>query len=339
MNWNRKYQFLLSAFCFLLTAQCFLPAAFCSSWMRQPSGTMAWLHAVYFLDQNHGWVAGSNGTLLETRDGGDHWQKVPLQANDTVQDVYFSEERIGWLLAERDLLKLKDGERASYLLKTTDGGGSWQTVLVKTPDANTRLVRLVFTDPEHGWLFGESGFVIATSDGGEHWQPQRSATRHLLLGAGFSDHEYGYLVGAAGSIMQTRDGGATWQTSILRSGAYPRLQAASVFGNYGWAVGEAGNVLASADGGHTWSSQRSGVTADLFDVKFLNAREGWIAGSHGTLLHTIDGGIHWASEPIETSSPLQRLFITDRNHIWAVGFGGVILKLGQASNPQLKDQN
>src|SRR5689334_6556403 len=45
-----------------------LPPTHAAAWTRQRSGTMAWLRAVYFLDQNHGWVAGSGGTLLETGD-------------------------------------------------------------------------------------------------------------------------------------------------------------------------------------------------------------------------------------------------------------------------------
>jgi photosystem II stability/assembly factor-like uncharacterized protein len=296
---------------------------------------MAWLHAVYFLDQNRGWVAGSNGTLLQTRDGGDSWQKVPLLVKDTLQDVYFADESNGWLLAERDSLKLKTGERPSYLLTTANGGGSWQQVWLKTPDAETRFVRLLFTDPQHGWLFGESGFVIATSDGGAHWQQQRSVTKHLLLGGGFSDHSRGFLVGAAATIMQTRDGGATWQTSVLQDSVNLRFHAASVFGNSVWAVGEAGNILATADGGHTWSIQHSAVGVDLFDVKFLNGREGWVVGSQGALLHTTDAGVHWMNEPVAAPA-LQRLFIVDRDHIWAVGFGGLILKLGGPSAPRLQ---
>ncbi|HEV7844257.1 MAG TPA: YCF48-related protein, partial [Pyrinomonadaceae bacterium] len=43
-------------------------------WTQQQSGTMAWLHAVYFLNERRGWVAGSNGALLETTDGGESWQ-------------------------------------------------------------------------------------------------------------------------------------------------------------------------------------------------------------------------------------------------------------------------
>src|SRR6266850_2918708 len=82
---------------FLLSAFCFLPSAHgASPWTRQPSGTMAWLHSVYFLDQNHGWVAGSNGTLLATTDGGATWRKLSSLTRDTLQDVYFADKEVGW---------------------------------------------------------------------------------------------------------------------------------------------------------------------------------------------------------------------------------------------------
>src|SRR5450756_561700 len=66
----------LSVSCLLLTAFCLLPSAHAATWTRQPTGTMAWLRAVYFLDQSRGWVAGSGGTLLETIDGGQTWRKL-----------------------------------------------------------------------------------------------------------------------------------------------------------------------------------------------------------------------------------------------------------------------
>src|SRR6266480_1125502 len=89
---------LLTAHCSLLTAS--------AAWTRQPTGTMAWLRGVYFLDQNRGWVAGSGGTLLETIDGGQTWRRLNPLTKDNLRDVYFANEKIGWLVAERDLLKL-----------------------------------------------------------------------------------------------------------------------------------------------------------------------------------------------------------------------------------------
>src|ERR1043166_7647714 len=105
---------IFSAACFLLSAFCLLPSAYsASTWTRQTSGTMAWLHSVYFLDQNHGWVAGSNGTLLKTTDTGATWHKVSTFTRDTLRDVYFADQNRGWLLAERDLLKLHTRDERS----------------------------------------------------------------------------------------------------------------------------------------------------------------------------------------------------------------------------------
>src|SRR5712691_5098482 len=117
---------IVAALCLLLSAYCLLPSAY-GSWTRQRSGTMAWLHAVYFLDQNRGWVAGSGGTLLATDDGGQTWRKLHPLGEDNLRDVYFANDKVGWLVAERDTLKLKtNDEPRAYLMKTEDGGDTWR---------------------------------------------------------------------------------------------------------------------------------------------------------------------------------------------------------------------
>jgi photosystem II stability/assembly factor-like uncharacterized protein len=329
---------LLTAFFLLLTAHCSLLTASAATWTRQPTGTMAWLRAVYFLDQNRGWVAGSSGTLLETSDGGQTWRKLLPLTKDNLRDVYFANERVGWLVAERDVLKLKtNDEPRTYLLKTEDGGFSWRRVFLNGSDVNARLVRAVFADAERGWVFGETGVVFATSDGGAHWVRQPSPTKHLLLGGAFADYAHGWLVGAGATILQTSDGGMTWQSGNVRDGDGARFTAASFIGNsLGWAVGTAGRVFATTDGGRTWFEQRSNVTDDLSDVKFIDASEGWAVGAQGMLLHTTDGGLHWSAASSGTSHALERIFFIDRNHGWAVGFGGTVLIYSQAGAPRLK---
>jgi len=324
--------------CLLLSAYCLLPTAYCSSWTRQPSGTMAWLRSVYFLDQNRGWVAGSSGTLMQTIDGGATWKKLLPLTRDTLHDVYFANENVGWLVVERDLLKLQtNDEPRSYLLKTEDGGFSWRQVFLKTPDANVRLVRAIFADSQRGWVFGETGIVFATRDGGEHWERQASPTKHLLLGGTFVDDAHVWLVGAGTTILNTSDGGLTWQNGVVRDDPTVRFNSASFAGkSLGWAVGAAGKIFKTIDGGRTWLLQRSNVASDLLDVKFTDANEGWVAGNEGLMLHTSDGGAHWTVQSNASSHALQRLFFVDRDHGWAVGFGGTILKYGASAAPQLK---
>jgi len=297
---------------------------------------MAWLRSVYFLDQDRGWVAGSNGTLLRTTDGGATWKKILTLTKDTLHDLYFADEKTGWVVAESDMLKLKtNDEPRSYLLKTEDGGFSWRRLFLKS-DGNPRLLRLVFADAQRGWVFGETGAVFATQDGGAHWTQQASPTKHLLLGGTSLDQAQLLLVGAGATIIKTTDGGTTWRSGLLREASNARFTAASCAGSkLGWAVGFAGSIFTTADGGRTWYGQKSNVDADLLDVRFIDAAEGWAAGSEGALLHTTDGGAHWTTESSGTSHALQRLFFTDRNHGWVVGFGGTILKYGQGKTPKL----
>jgi photosystem II stability/assembly factor-like uncharacterized protein len=60
-------------------------------------------------------------------------------------------------------------------------------------------------------------------------------------------------------------------------------------------------------------------------VKFVDALEGWAVGGEGTIIHTVDGGVHWTSQPSGTQHPLERVFFTNRNRGWAVGFGGTVV--------------
>lgn len=334
-----RLRLVLSPVLLLLTAHVSLSPAYAGNWTRQTSGTMSWLRSVYFIDQDRGWVAGTSGTLLHTTDGGQTWKRMPALTRDTLHDVYFADDDTGWLIAERDILRLKsDDDARSYLLKTEDGGSSWRRIFLNSKDTNARLVRLVFTDAQHGWVFGESGVVFATRDGGAHWLRQSSQTQHLLLGGAFSRDGRGLLVGAAATIMQTSDGGSSWQTGIVRDAENARFNSASFVGSSaGWAVGNAGQIFVTRDAGRTWIAQRSNVAADLLDVKFISVAEGWAVGTEGLILHTMDGGAHWSAESPVTSHVLQRVFFIDRNHGWAVGFGGTILKYGAAPPPQLKN--
>lgn len=288
---------------------------------------MTWLHAVYFVDERHGWAVGGKGALLKTTDGGAHWQVLRKPTEDSLRDVFFVNEQVGWLVCERSIFDehTKDDRRA-YLLQTEDGGTAWRRVEATGRDLETVLVRVIFTDEQHGWTFGEEGALYVTTDGGATWTRQRVPTRHLLLGGAFLDQTQGWLVGAGATALFTTDGGAEWRAGSGIVDQSARLNAVTFTdARHGWAVGAKGLVLVTTNGGRSWTAQSSGSDADLFDVKFIDAREGWSAGTDGTLLHTTDGGAHWLSEQSPARHPLERLCFVSRTRGWAVGFGGTII--------------
>jgi len=298
------------------------------NWTKQPAGTMAWLHGVFFIDENHGWAAGSKGTLLRTEDGGRTWKTTSASTDDVVRDVFFVDPLDGWLVCEVNAYQLKTVEDPrAYLMKTTDGGNKWTRVEIKGFDVDAILVRAVFSRSGRGWAFGEGGSIYTTRDAGDNWTRLHSPTRRLLLGGTFVDDDRGWVVGAGATILQTSDGGDTWYQSTLPGVEKTvRFTATSFFDNrLGWAVGSSGSVYRTTNGGRTWQKQESGVETDLFDVKFVDAQEGWAVGAEGTIIHTTDGGGHWTTERTGTPHQLERVFFTDKAHGWAVGFGGTVM--------------
>jgi len=328
----------LAALCLLALA--FTPAG--GPWVRQRSGTLAWLHGVHFVDERRGWAAGGKGALLSTDDGGATWRAMPAPSEDSLRDVYFADEANGWLVCERGLHALGDeAEPRSYLLRTADGGRTWSRVSPAAGGAEGRLVGLRFADAAHGWAYGELGALYATRDGGDTWARQAVPTRRLLLAAEFFDARRGWLAGAGGTLLRTEDGGATWREGLVvggreaggpaaarRPATGPRFNAVEFADERrGWAVGSRGALYATEDGGRTWRAQNSGVAADLLDVKFADARTGWAVGSGGLVLRTRDGGRTWQAEAPVTPHALERLSLVGSTRLWAVGFGGTIVAL------------
>ena len=320
------------AFCFLI-----LPVtAFSGEWRKQQSKTLAWLHAVYFSDAKRGWIAGSNGTLLITNDGGETWKKAEQFTEDNLRDVVFTDNKNGWLLAERDVTKLRNASDArSYLLKTNNGGANWERVgIVPVAETNPQFTRLLLSDDRRTiWIIGELGSVYALSENSS-WQKQISPTRFLLRGGAIFNEREAIVAGSGATIMQTADGGKLWRESKIFGAENARFN--SVFfatRTLGWAVGSAGKILSTTDGGKIWRSQNSPVTADLLDVRFTTPNEGWAIGDAGILLRTTNSGLSWKPEQNNSTHRLERLFFIGRERGFAVGFGGTILAYSNQNSP------
>ena len=332
------------------------PDARAAEWEKQKTGTFAWLHAVFFVDEQRGWAAGSKGALLSTSDGGATWELRKPPTEDALRDIFFQDAETGWLVCERSIFKpMEKQESVSYLLKTTDGGAKWSRIEVtRGADVDLKLTGLRFADREHGWVYGELGALFFTGDGGRTWARQRVPTRHLLLSASFLDAQTGWLSGGGLTVLKTSDGGATWRAGTVflpaqGGGAQQPQESVRVeteqlesdtrqvggrrlnavwFASHerGWAVGGEGVIIETRDGGRTWRPQASGVGDDLYDVKFFNEAEGWAVGRGGTMLHTTDGGRTCVDTKRLTMHALERIHTVGRR-AWAVGFGGTIVAL------------
>lgn len=348
----------------LILASASSPAAVELVWTAQSSGVLAKLSGVYFADRHGGWVTGSNGVLLTTKDGGAKWDRHPLperQQSEALNDVWFFTADRGLLLGEYALFNRLPGTDWSeriFLLRTGDGGGNWEprdlarlpvkqpeTMMGKKPGQGSEILkpgerspdpvlnRMAFTNELTGYACGEGGTIQSTRDGGETWQMQSTPTHKLLYDVAAIDNRQACIVGAGGTVLRTNDAGRTW--SEQASGVTAALRAIHfINGRQGWAVGLQGTIIATTSGGARWTRQTSPVTNNLNDVFFVNALEGWIAADRGVVLRTSDGGVTWENEELPTRANMARLFFIAPDCGWVVGTSGAIFKYGPGQNPQ-----
>jgi photosystem II stability/assembly factor-like uncharacterized protein len=334
---NPVKKILVSFLCLL----CFQTAQ--AGWTKQNSGTFAWLHSVYFLNENKGWIVGSQGTFLSSEDGGNSWKQTRRFTEDRIRDVYFSDEQTGWILCERNVFNL-GAASPSYLMKTSNGGASWEKV--ELGENRDRVVRMFFTKSGYGYAVGESGVFFTMQDDKKSWKKTPIPSRYLLLDGNFTDDSHGAIVGGGRTILFTEDAGLTWNKATVLGKSESKLN--SIFfvnPRAGWAVGSNGKIYATANAGKFWREQTSNVNKDLTDVFFTSATDGWAVGDAGAILNTRTAGNVWT--PIESTArhKLEKVFFAGKKG-FAVGFGGTILVYDSTAKqssikpkPQLQNRN
>ncbi|MFC1476628.1 WD40/YVTN/BNR-like repeat-containing protein [Fibrobacterota bacterium] len=146
-----------------------------------------------------------------------------------------------------------------------------------------------FTDENAGWICGNNGTILNTTNKGSTWENQTSGTTENLHSVYFVDENTGWAVGEKGTILVTENKGLQWNKQ--ESGTTTDLN--SVFfteQQKGWVTGNEGAVLKTANAGETWTQIKSGTLNDLYSVCFFGVKTGWVAGENGTIIKTITGG-------------------------------------------------
>jgi photosystem II stability/assembly factor-like uncharacterized protein len=297
-----------------------LPAR--AEWVRVESGTLAWLRSIYFVDANNGWIAGSGGTLLFSKNSGKSWKRAKKFTNDDLRDVHFLDEKHGWLLCDRGS-SAGTNNATSYFLRTSDGGENWEPIYLN--DFVGRLTRFFFSHDGYGFAVGEGGALWMMADDRKTWKRVELPTRFLYLSGAWTDQFHGVLVGGGGTILYTEDGGVGWDLADVPKNVNTRLN--SVFfinEKTGWAVGSAGNVLKTINGGRSWRLQNSMIKTNLKDVVFADSGFGFAIGDKGTLIESLSGGETWSSVKTGVTGPLESAATTGKK-LFTVGFGGVIM--------------
>jgi photosystem II stability/assembly factor-like uncharacterized protein len=260
------------------------------------------------------WVAGEDGALLRSANGGTSWALIDLQTPAHLRALAQA-GGVGWAVGDGGVLR-----------KTTNAGQTWQ---VSASGTTSSLRGAAAIDASHAWVVGDGGIALATADGGLHWSlAQTDAAR--LHAVRFVDSLNGLAVGQSGAVVGSRDGGQTWTAAA--SGSTAHLYALALSGtSRAWAAGSDGTILRSLDLGVTWLHCATPVTNTLLAIAFRNANEGWAVGQDGTVLHSTDGGANWSLLTSGVAATLRGLALSGNQPLWTVGDASTALRLDAGS--------
>ena len=259
--------------------------------------------AVHAADANSVWIAGEDGVLLVSTNGGAAWTVAATGSTRHLRAIARA-ANTGWAVGD-----------GGTVLRTSNAGGTWT---VQNAGSLQHLRGVAVFDAQHAWAVGDGGLVLRTVDGGANWTRHASGVQRLYAAA-FANAQEGLAVGPGGAIVRSSNGGAGW--TRVQSGSSATLRAVSLAGGQAWAVGDGGTVLRSADGGATWTTATSGSTSRLRAVRFRDANNGWIAGEDGALLVTTNGGTTWTAQTVAGGPALAGLSVAGTEQPWLVGGG------------------
>jgi photosystem II stability/assembly factor-like uncharacterized protein len=314
----------------------------------------------FFLDNNIGYISNAEGILFKTYNGGA--SMIPMNTNTGTQinDINFQNQLIGYVSCMSN-----DLNHFGYILKTTTGGLTWETIM----SINNPFFSLYFVNSQTGFAGGNYVFY-KTTNGGNNWINCTIGANLVYESMDFINDSIGFVAASGNNItniFKTTNQGMTWvskytgsvlndirkirflnsttgiaialQGNILRSTdsgeswyfvlndeVNQYLSLSVSNGNIATVSGRNGKLLLSTNSGLNWSSINTGTTTYISTSKFFNSNTGFIAGSEGYFSRTTNGGTNWF-----TNSTLINTKIYSSSHIgndvlYAVSDSGKVLK-------------
>lgn len=285
------------------------------TWSYHYARTQSDLKAVYFVNNDTGFVAGINfcnfPNLMKTMDGGITWDTLSIPNNFNLNDVYFLNADTGWVAGY-----------SGAVYCTHNGGLTWINQSVVTTN-NFNVITML--DRDTGFVAGNNGHMRKTTDGGYTWDSLATGTTKNIYSLYFTSYSTGFLAAFGELIKRTTNGGQTWNQQYNYAGS---LEMTSIFFSdslHGFGVSPY-RFYRSTNGGVTWN-----FTSDNTDrnaVAAINSSgKGVMVGAAGNIKNTTNNGTTWTSIAGHYNFfDFKSITFTDKTHGWAVGTGRKLLR-------------
>lgn len=232
------------------------------TWSLIPSGTQAWLSALWLGEDGKGFACGTSGTLLQTSNAGLTWTPVTSNTGSWLLSIHFFNSSLGYATgASGQVIRTTDGGETwvpivtpgnaninaiwafdqhlvfavlsnGILMKSENQGVSWESVLIH-PYAEA--LRTIVFYGNYGIIAGRK-FTFFTANGGLNWANSHSMPKQEWMSATVSPDRTLFLAGRNGKILRSEFHVSVHEQELETTLPYPNPARSEVFiqGNPGF---------------------------------------------------------------------------------------------------------
>ncbi len=266
-------------------------------------------------------TADLSGFIMKSVDGGNSWAKLPYNFNFQVYSFYMQDANT-WYVGTGD----------NKLLKTTDGGLTFNLLTQPITGTTHDFNAIEFANTNVGYAAGSTGKIIKTTDAGATWTLLTFPSTSTINDMKVIDANTVIAAVGATSTYRTTDGGATWNAVNLGYTAGTIYDLEFYNNQFGLAAGynsPSATLSVTTDGGATWApvpplASFTGV-GNLRAAVIKDVNTWWLADLNGNIAYTKDAGATWTQAKKVVAHGLYSgaLFF---DKLFFVGSGGTILR-------------
>jgi photosystem II stability/assembly factor-like uncharacterized protein len=250
------------------------------------------------VDQNVAWIAGFQGGVSLTTDGGSTWTRAESLA--VGGGGLFNIDALSATIAFVTTTTFGGTPDTTYIYRTTNGGTSWSQVYSQVGGF---VDDIHMFDSTNGIAQGDpidtTWTVLRTTDGGQTWThlPHEPTSMPGEFGSLYNclfvlDSAYIWFTSSSNRVYRSTDGGDTWSFSTL-----PTNYGLSVWFNslnLGLVTSDRTTGARSTDGGATWNSIPFVGSGSPYSIAGAGTIDFWYASDQ--IYHSTDRGSSWTNE-------------------------------------------
>ena len=257
------------------------------------------------------------------------WQQASVPTSVLLTSVDFSDAQHGWATGHHGVI-----------IKSTDGGDSWQRVLdgFKLLELEASFYQRQITELEAAieqaddadvgdleWDLDTAKFQLENVQQAQ----QESGPSKPFLDIVALSNDIAIAIGAYGTLVKTTDGGANWDllNDKLDNPNGFHLNAISQNGDHLFIAGEAGTAYSSRDRGETWQAVPPPYPGSFFGAHFDNQGRLWTYGLRGNIFYSDDLGASYIKVESAANANLSAGLTDGNGHQWLVGNSGTLVQI------------